>query len=398
VLLAAPLAFGGILSMAARPRGTPQVRLLVPPRALLEGDRIEPIAYVESAEQLDLVAVELVRPTWLVPDGEPAARAIRLGAGQAAGVRFVLRTERWGRRTLGPAVVRACGSYGMLRCGPFASGLSLVTTWPLREEFVAVDAMPQAAGMVGPHRSRRPGEGVDVAGVRPFAPGDRLRRVNWRVSQRTDRLHVTATYSDRDSEVLICVDTRYDMGRPPASCLDVGVRAAAAIAEHYLRHGDRVGLVDLGRTDRRVPAGYGRGHLVRILDVLLDVRPLGRDDTTERFVSRLGAADLRRAVPPGALIVVLTPLAGEAAFTVLASLARSGRSVVAVDTLPPQARPDPRGNWTELAHRLWLLERDGGIGRLGEHGVPVVPWRGSRSLDYVLRDVSRAARAPRLVR
>ena len=31
---------------------------------------------------------------------------------------------------------------------------------------------------------------------------------------------------------------------------------------------------------------------------------------------------------------------------------------VVVDTLPPKLRPDPRGEYTELAFRLWRLRRD----------------------------------------
>jgi len=398
VLLAAPLAVGAVVGLAGRATGEPTVRLAVPTRAPLEGNRVEPVVTISSAEPLDLATVQLGTPPWLLPDGARLARVVPVRGHHPIDVPYPLRSERWGRRPVGPAVLHASSGYGLLRCGPYASRPGLLTTWPLREGFDAVDEVPRAEGLVGLHRSRRQGAGVDVAGVRPFAPGDRLRRINWRVSQRTDRLHVTATYSDREAEVLLCLDSRHDIGRPPASCLDTGVRATAAIAEHYLRNGDRVGLVDLGRSDRRVPAGNGRAHLVRIMDVLLDVRPVSRVDGADRFATRALATGASGAVPYRTLVVVLTPLAGEAAFGVLASLARGGRTVVAVDTLPPGARPDPRGPWTELAHRMWALERAGGIGRLGELGVPVVPWRGSGSLDHVLRDVSRAARAPRLAR
>jgi hypothetical protein len=41
------------------------------------------------------------------------------------------------------------------------------------------------------------------------------------------------------------------------------------------------------------------------------------------------------------------------------------------------------------------VERENVLGRLREHGVPVVAWAGAGSLDLVLRDVSRLASAPR---
>jgi uncharacterized protein (DUF58 family) len=398
VVLGAPFAFGAVVGLSRRPRGLPGVRLQVPAHALLEEERLDAVVTVAGTDAVDVASVVLLVPQWLVPEVGSASRAVTVGAGEEVDLAFRLRCQRWGRRHLGPAVLRATAAHGMLRCGPLASGAGLVATWPLREEFVATDAVPRAAGLVGLHHSRRLGEGTDVAGVRPFLPGDRLHRVNWRVTQRTDRLHVTSTYSDRDAEVLLVLDSRQDLGRPPVSCLDTGVRAAAAIAEHYLREGDRVGLLDLGQYLRFVRAGNGRTHLARIVDVLLDVRPLLWHELSDRAATQLTMGNLPAEVSTGTLVVVLGPLAGEAAFRLLASLARAGRSVVAVDTLPPDARPEPPGLWSDLAYRVWRLEREGDIVRLGDIGVPVVRWLGAGSLDQVLRDVSRAARAPRLRR
>jgi len=82
----------------------------------------------------------------------------------------------------------------------------------------------------------------------------------------------------------------------------------------------------------------------------------------------------------------------------LARQVRAGRFVVAVDTLPPNLPAPERGTWGDSAYRLWRLERENAIGALREHGVPVVAWAGAGSLDQVLRDVSRLAAAPRVLR
>ena len=100
-------------------------------------------------------------------------------------------------------------------------------------------------------------------------------------------------------------------------------------------------------------------------------------------------------VSSDALVMVLTPLIDPRSADMLASLAQFGRYVVAVDTLPVGAAPEVRGPWTPVATRLWHLERGNVLGRLREHGVPVVDWAGAGSLDLVLRDVSRLASAPR---
>ena len=60
------------------------------------------------------------------------------------------------------------------------------------------------------------------------------------MSSRTGTLHVTSTWSDRDTHVVLLLDTEHDIGISEgidgrASSLDIAVgRAAAAIAEHYL--------------------------------------------------------------------------------------------------------------------------------------------------------------------
>jgi uncharacterized protein (DUF58 family) len=220
--------------------------------------------------------------------------------------------------------------------------------------------------------------------------------VDWRVSLRTDRLHVAATLSDRDAEVVLLLDLLAEAGRSggvkgTASVLDTTVRSAAAIAEHYLHRGDRVSVVEYGPAARRLRPATGRRQYLTVLEWLLDVRV--EDSGHEPYEHVFGSQVLSHH----ALVVVLTPLVDARSAEMLARLARSGRFVVAVDTLPASAVPPKRGPWTDVAHHIWRLERDNTIGQLRENGVPVVAWAGAGSLDLVLRDVARLASAPKAV-
>lgn len=180
----------------------------------------------------------------------------------------------------------------------------------------------------------------------------------------------------------------------PGSLVDTAVRAAAAIAEHYLQGGDRVGLLEFGQSGRRLRAAGGRRHFMAVLEWLLDVRADLAVPESDRRVS------VRQHIAPNTLVVVLTPLVDPRSAEMLATLARSGRFVVAIDVFPPgalaaAAAPPRGGPWTAPAAGLWLLERENVLGRLREHGIPVVTWGGAGSLDLVLRDVARMAAAPR---
>jgi uncharacterized protein (DUF58 family) len=300
--------------------------------------------------------------------------------------------RRWGVHSLGPVRVRVIACDGLLEFPELVLPPETVRALPAAEPFVSRAFVPRADGMSGVHRSRRSGEGGELAGVRPYRSGDRLRRIDWRTTLRTREPYVNATQPERDAGIVLLLDVLHEAGGDDgtASVLDATVRAAAAIAEHYTRQGDRVSLAEFGPRLRRLPPGTGRRHHLAQLAWLADTRamPEGWDALGDRPPI---------AGPPAsnALVIMLTPLLDPRSATALATLARTRRCLVAVDTLPAGLHLRRAGEWSDLAERLWRLERENTIGRLREVGVPVEVWRGSGSLDAVLRDVARIAAVPR---
>jgi uncharacterized protein (DUF58 family) len=398
VVIAAPFALGTAAALRRRPKTLPQLRLaLLDDQLVVEGAEVSASAQVGNQDVVDydLVVARVRVPAWLriVHGSQPYAVTARRG--DIADIDLPGTARRWGRHPLGPAAAQAVACDGLLASSPVVTGTLSVKVYPVTEPFEAVEAMPRAAGLVGQHRSRRTGEGGELAGVRVFAPGDRLRRIDWRVSLRTRQLHVAATLSDRDAEVVLLLDVLTEAGESggihgTASVLDTTVRSAAAIAEHYLHRGDRVSLLEYGAAARRLRPASGRRQYLTVLEWLLDVKATA--SVHEPYDLVVG----RHLLSSNALVVVLTPLVDPRSAGMVARLARSGRFAVAVDTLPGGLTPPHRGVWTETAHRIWRLEREVLIGQLREHGVPVVAWAGAGSLDLVLRDVSRLASAPRV--
>ncbi|MFG1914143.1 DUF58 domain-containing protein [Micromonospora sp. NPDC048898] len=430
IVLAAPLALGTAYALRRRPTALPQVWVTQDAGGpLVEGGDVTAAVSVGNPDTVDydLVVVRSRVSPWLrivragfarndgVEDVPPSTTAATdatapahtgrsvadrpfvtsVPTGAVVDLELAGNALRWGRHPVGPAGARVATAGGLLVSRAVITEPVRVRVYPRTEPFEAVEAMPRAAGLVGAHHSRRPGEGGELAGVRRFGPGDRLRRIDWRVSLRARQLHVAATLSDRDAEVVVLLDVLAEAGRSggvsgAASVLDTTVRATAAIAEHYLHRGDRVSLLEYGPAARRLRPAAGRRQYLTVLEWLLDVRvhPSSHEPYDQVFGPQLLSSD--------ALVVVLTPLLDERSAQMLARLARAGRFVVAVDTLPTDLpSPKDRG-WAEVAYRLWRLDRDVMIGQLREHGVPVVRWAGAGSLDLVLRDVARLATAPRV--
>ncbi|WP_326560942.1 DUF58 domain-containing protein [Micromonospora sp. NBC_01796] len=406
VVLAAPFALGTAYALRRRPTEAPRIAISAEDGALVEGSDITGAVTIGNPDLAgyDLAVVRTRVSPWLKlteigfagPGGVDRPLALGVSPGEAVDLDLRGEALRWGRHPLGPAGVRAVACAGLLASRPVLIDPESVRIYPKTEPFDADEAMPRAAGLVGGHRSRRPGEGGELAGVRIFGPGDRLRRIDWRVSLRARQLHVAATLSDRDAEVVLLLDVLAEVGqsggvRGTASVLDTTVRAAAAVAEHYLHRGDRVSLLEYGPAARRLRPATGRRQYLIALEWLLDVTAANSEN--ELYEQVFGP----QLLSSNALVVVLTPLVDPRSAAMLARLARSGRFVVAVDTLPELTTPPRRGQWTEVAHRLWRLDRENTIGQLREHGVPVVAWAGAGSLDLVLRDVARLASAPRAV-
>ncbi|HJQ03325.1 MAG TPA: DUF58 domain-containing protein [Jatrophihabitans sp.] len=395
LVIALPVATGTVVPLLNRAYRLPELRTRAGSYRLLEGESTQLDEVLTGPDDVDLVRLRVDLDGWLALERGAADLVTTVRAGRPQTLSHRLSTTRWGRGRLEVIRLSATTGHGMLREQRTVRPALAFEIVPLRDSFTATDLVPGAVGIVGGHRSLRTGEGVDLAGVRPFAPGDRLHRINWAVSTRTARLHVTSTYSDRDTEVVLVIDTSAEIGlstgvAASSSNIDLSVRAAAAIAEHYLRNGDRVGMLDLARPGRPIRSRTGRAQLNRLVEQLMDVR-----------VAAVSAQSLSRALSKislRALVIVLSPLLSDELAGAVAELARSGRSVVLVDTLPDNVLlPDP-GEWTGLAWRIQLLHRRNLISALASFGVPVVAWQGSGSLDEVLIGLSRAAMAPRLHR
>jgi uncharacterized protein (DUF58 family) len=209
-----------------------------------------------------------------------------------------------------------------------------------------------------------------------------MRRIDWRVSARRGSLHVRRTAVDADAEVVLCLDTRYDVGRDvarwpsppglgvrgssePGHSLDVAVRATVSLAEAFLRQGDRVSFVDLSRPTLSVGSGSGVRHLRRIRLHLSDV---GVHLQARRLVLRPGA------VPTSAFVVLISPMLDESVADLATMLRRRGADLLVVDVLPQPLEPPHRSRAEVTAHRLLQAERRLRLGSLQRHGVMVTRW------------------------
>ena len=400
VLVGLPLMAWALMAVAARigrgeERGIKPPPLLTGRRTVEEGGSTS-VGLRGTPGLLTAASVPLLPHTVLAP---------RHGALAADGeLRIRVDARRWGRIRLGPVHTVVADGLGAFRAQLTLPPVDLRAV-PASSVLDAPVEVPTPIGVSGVHLSRRRGDGTALSEVREFRPGDRLHRINWRVTNRTGALHANATFTEQDTDVLIVTDTIADIvpapwaGTAAPTSLDLSVRATAAVARHYLGAGDRVSLFDIGHLIGPVRAGTGPRQLRVLTDALSRA---ARDDGTLRPARRL------RSVRPGTLTVVCSPLLSKDAIAQIGVLVAHGADVIVVDTLPPSIgdisaltgrapRMDGRVSdrfWPE-AWALRRLQRERTVRELRESGVPVTAWEGPASLAPVLLSLSAARTAPR---
>jgi len=116
----------------------------------------------------------------------------------------------------------------------------------------------------GQQSSRLYGRGMDYAESRVYQAGDDVRRMDWRLTARSGRLHTKLFQEEREGRLLILLDTHASMrfGTRVRFKSVQAARAAAIAAWLAVRAGERVGLMAFGAADQLLrPQGGAHGAL-----------------------------------------------------------------------------------------------------------------------------------------
>ncbi|HZD72061.1 MAG TPA: DUF58 domain-containing protein [Actinomycetes bacterium] len=124
------------------------------------------------------------------------------------------------------------------------------------------------AMLAGEYRSNSVGIGTELAQIRPYRPGDDVRRIDWNVTARTREPHVRDQVAERALVSWLVLDTSPSMcfGTATRRKADVAEGVALAVGHLATRRGNRLGITTFGDDDpRTVPPRQGRLGLMGLL-------------------------------------------------------------------------------------------------------------------------------------
>src|ERR1700757_5299864 len=104
----------------------------------------------------------------------------------------------------------------------------------------------------GLHRSPYMGFSVDFAAYRQYMPGDEIRRIDWNVFGRSDRLYVKLYEGETNTRVLVMLDVSGSMryGSGEVKKIDYAKILAATLSYFSYQQRDGIGLLTFDKEVR----------------------------------------------------------------------------------------------------------------------------------------------------
>src|SRR6478672_7074630 len=392
VVMAAPFAVilvAGLLT--AEPPVWTTLSLDVERDRLVEDEAITLDVCIATDTDVERVEVVLPLPGGVAVEDGDTALAFHLARDRSRDVTLRLRFPRWGVFELGDLYLRAHDRFDLFRYDDRLDAGRPIRVFPRTETLRALVRPAQTQLSIGNQVARRVGQGIEFAGLRPFVPGDVVRSIDPKTTARRGSPWVREHHPERNADVVLFLDTFSDVRTGRSTTVERAVRAAASIVSVYLERRDRVGLVSFGGVLRWLMPGMGIRQEYRIIEALLDT------EVAVNYAWKGINVIPIRTLPPKALVLAVTPLLDERSLGALFDLRGRAFDVAVIDVSPVPTEPSPSDDpVSELAHRIWMMERETLHRDLRRVGISVAEWRDGDHLQRAVWGVEASRRGARL--
>jgi uncharacterized protein (DUF58 family) len=229
----------------------------------------------------------------------------------------------------------------------------------------------------GTIQSKSPGLGTEFFEIRDYSPTDEFRRINWKASARSQTLLSNEYETERMADIYMILDST---GSSLYFLKDYA-RVCLSFVDFFLRMGNRVGLVIIGKFWTWVGSGSGRRQLLRVAESILEERP------EDPLSSTYPVENTVRFVPRISSVIILSPMKNEVVKEVVRRLIDRRQKAIAIIPSSITSNLDPEKTdlpWVALAKRLIHLERESALKFLKNVNIPVIEWDPQLSVSSTL--------------
>src|SRR5919198_24084 len=204
--------------------------------------------------------------------------------------------------------------------------------------------------LAGDYRSVLHGQGSEFALVRPYVPGDDVRRMDWNVTARTNEPHVRVDLAERVLVTWLVLDVSASMefGTADRRKADVAEGVAIAVGHLATRRGNRLGVLTFGDGEpEALPPRQGRMGLIGLLTALKRDPPEHEAGATSLEAAIARTATLARQ---RSLVVLVSDFRGPADWRRPLLELASRHDVLAVEIRDPREQELPN------VGPLWVVD------------------------------------------
>ena len=411
LLAVVPLSYVAYGAFSRYPEGTVEIERSLSPSAPTPGSTVAVTVTVKNVGDRtlpDLRVVDGVPDELAVTDGTPRA-GLTIPAGESRALTYSVMAKR-GEYAFDSPVVRVRSlSSSRIVTRTVETGGETILSCSTTVDRTPIDLTTHRRTGTLPTDSGGPG--LEFYSTREYRPGDPINRLDWRRLARTDELTTIDFRQEQATRLIVIVDAR-----PPARVASrpgyptgAGLAAYAGerVYEALLSSGHPVGVTVLGLDDADLPerggselpwveppAEGGSASAARTLfeaaasvesDASAVPDPAIRADGAVRSDEAVendgtaesdGAERVLARLPPGAQVLLVSPLLDEAPLALTETLRTHG---VSVTVLSPDVTvsESPGG-------RVAAIRRRNTVTTLQFSGVTVIEWPPDESLEVVL--------------
>jgi uncharacterized protein (DUF58 family) len=128
----------------------------------------------------------------------------------------------------------------------------------------------------GEHGSIFTGRGIDFDDVRPYQPGDDVRRIDWNVTARMRTPYVKRYLEEREITFIIMVDLSASgqFSTQGKSKIELAAELAGTLAFSAIKSNDRIALLAFSdEVEKFIPPAKGPDHVMHMLRTILYLKP-----------------------------------------------------------------------------------------------------------------------------
>jgi len=193
-------------------------------------------------------------------------------------IRYTMKCPLKGVYRIGPVLFRSHDPFNLFYKELKVEYESILTVFPQTRDMKELYIKSKQPKMYpGEMRVKMPGPGSEFFSIRDYVPGDPFKNINWKAYASTGRLLVNEHERLSVSDITIVYDARAAsaFGMESDNANLYGARAAATMANFFLKRRDTVQLVVYSDKVQTVKKGAGQKQLFELLQTLSGADPKG---------------------------------------------------------------------------------------------------------------------------